>query len=97
MLVKGGRAKSEMSTDLLFDGVTMQRFSSPRIITEERPWHGGRTLAAAIAAGLAKGLDLGEAVTEAKDYLTAAIAAAETLKVGQGRGPVHRFHRWWPA
>ena len=96
VLVKGGHAKSEMSTDLLFDGVTMQRFSSPRIMTKHD--HGtGCTLAAAIAAGLAKGLDLGDAVAEAKDYLTAAIAAAETLKVGQGRGPVHHFHRWWPA
>jgi hydroxymethylpyrimidine/phosphomethylpyrimidine kinase len=94
VLVKGGHAKSEMSTDLLFDGVTMQRFASPRIITKND--HGtGCTLAAAITAGLAKGLGLGEAVTEAKDYLTAAIAAAGTLKVGQGRGPVHHFHRWW--
>ena len=97
VLVKGGHAKSEMIIwKFLFDGVTMQRFSSPRIMTNND--HGtGCTLAAAITAGLAKGLDLGEAVTDAKDYLTAAIAAAEILKVGQGRGPVHHFHRWWPA
>ena len=35
VLVKGGHAKSEMSTDLLFDGVTMRRFSSPRLIDEK--------------------------------------------------------------
>lgn len=96
VLIKGGHAKGAMSTDLLFDGNAMQRFSRPRIATSHD--HGtGCTLASAITAGLAKGLDLQESVGLAKDYLTAAIAAAETLKVGRGRGPVHHFHQWWAA
>jgi hydroxymethylpyrimidine/phosphomethylpyrimidine kinase len=96
VLIKGGHSKGELSTDLLFDGATMERFSSPRIATSHD--HGtGCTLAAAIAAGLAKGADLRDAVAEAKDYLTVAMTAATILKVGQGRGPVHHFHRWWPA
>jgi hydroxymethylpyrimidine/phosphomethylpyrimidine kinase len=96
VLIKGGHATGEMSTDLVFDGVTMQRFSSPRLKTSHD--HGtGCTLAAAIAAGLAKGADLRDAVAEAKDYLTAAMMAADGLKVGRGRGPVHHFHQWWPA
>ncbi|MGH7002772.1 MAG: bifunctional hydroxymethylpyrimidine kinase/phosphomethylpyrimidine kinase [Alphaproteobacteria bacterium] len=94
VLVKGGHGKGERSTDILFDGNAMQRFSSPRIVTDKD--HGtGCTLAAGITAGLAKGQALEQAVAEAKDYLTAAMAAAGTLKVGQGRGPVHHFHRWW--
>jgi hydroxymethylpyrimidine/phosphomethylpyrimidine kinase len=96
VLIKGGHAKSERSTDLLFDGTMMHQFSSPRIATSHD--HGtGCTLAAAIAAGLAKGAALRDAVAEAKYYLTAAMAAAKDLKVGRGRGPVHHFHRWWPA
>jgi hydroxymethylpyrimidine/phosphomethylpyrimidine kinase len=94
VLIKGGHGKGETSTDLLFDGTAVQRFSSPRIITGND--HGtGCTLAAAITAGLALGKTLNEAVADAKAYLTAAIAAGAILKVGRGRGPVHHFHSWW--
>jgi hydroxymethylpyrimidine/phosphomethylpyrimidine kinase len=96
VLIKGGHSKGELSTDLLFDGVTMQRLSHPRIATNND--HGtGCTLAAAMTAGLAKGSDLNDAAAQAKEYLTAAMAAAKDLRVGQGRGPVHHFYRWWPA
>jgi hydroxymethylpyrimidine/phosphomethylpyrimidine kinase len=37
------------------------------------------------------------AVVAAKEYVTAAIAAAVDMKIGQGRGPVHHFHAWWKA
>jgi hydroxymethylpyrimidine/phosphomethylpyrimidine kinase len=70
------------------------RFAAARIATKNT--HGtGCTLAAAIAAGLARGEDLAAAVRAAKDYVTAAIAAADGLGVGHGHGPVHHFHRWW--
>jgi hydroxymethylpyrimidine/phosphomethylpyrimidine kinase len=55
----------------------------------------GCTLSSAVAAGLAKGLGLGESVREAKAYVTAAIAASDRLAIGKGHGPVHHFHRWW--
>src|SRR5437660_535570 len=48
-----------------------------------------------VAAGLAKGHRLSEAVADAKVYVTAAIAAADELKIGQGPGPTHHFHAWW--
>jgi hydroxymethylpyrimidine/phosphomethylpyrimidine kinase len=96
VLIKGGHAGGDMSTDILFDGETMRRFPTRRIAT--RHDHGtGCTLAAAICAGLAKGKDPTEAVADAKDYLTAAMAAAGNLRVGLGRGPVHHFHQWWPV
>jgi hydroxymethylpyrimidine/phosphomethylpyrimidine kinase len=58
--------------------------------------HGtGCTLSSAIAAGLAKGLDLVAAVREAKAYVSAAIAAADRLTIGSGHGPVHHYHVWW--
>jgi hydroxymethylpyrimidine/phosphomethylpyrimidine kinase len=72
------------------------RLEAPRVST--RNTHGtGCTLSAAIAGELAKGAALPEAVSTAKNYLTAAIFAADSLDIGsgQGRGPVHHFHNWW--
>jgi hydroxymethylpyrimidine/phosphomethylpyrimidine kinase len=61
-----------------------------------RNTHGtGCTLSSAVAAGLAKGLDLAEAVRTGKDFVTAALAAADKIKIGSGRGPVHHFHAIW--
>ena len=95
-LVKGGHAEGDDSTDIFFDGREMLRLSAPRIATPNT--HGtGCTLSAAVAAGLAAGLDLPDAVRAAKAYLHAALAAGVALHVGQGRGPVHHFHRWWDA
>lgn len=95
VLVKGGHADGDESVDILLDATGhMQRFAAPRIAT--RNTHGtGCTLSSAIAAGLARGLDLSEAVTEAKDYVSAAIRASERLTVGHGSGPVHHFHALW--
>ena len=68
--------------------------ATARIATKNT--HGtGCTLSSAIAAGLAKGLDLVAAVREAKAYVSAAIAAADRLTIGSGHGPVHHFHVWW--
>jgi hydroxymethylpyrimidine/phosphomethylpyrimidine kinase len=59
--------------------------------------HGtGCTLSSAIAAELAKGASLREAVVAAKAYVTAAISTADDLHIGKGRGPVHHFHALWP-
>lgn len=94
VLIKGGHGGGPESVDLLVDAAGCERFAAPRIATENT--HGtGCTLASAIAAGLAKGLGLTEAVREAKAYVSAAIAAADRLKIGHGRGPVHHFYRWW--
>ena len=58
--------------------------------------HGtGCTLSSAVAAGLARGMTLGDAVRQAKSYITSAIAASDRLAVGSGHGPVHHFYRWW--
>jgi len=96
VLMKGGHGEGPESTDILFDGKVVTRFAAPRIRT--RHTHGtGCTLSAAIAAGLAQGLPLAEAVAGAKDYLQHALAAGAALSIGKGSGPVHHFHRWWPG
>jgi hydroxymethylpyrimidine/phosphomethylpyrimidine kinase len=94
VLIKGGHAGGPNSVDLLVEPAGFTRFAARRTETENT--HGtGCTLASAIAAGLAKGFMLGEAVGEAKTYVSAAIAAADRLKIGAGRGPVHHFPKWW--
>ena len=94
VLVKGGHAQSAHAVDLLVTPAAAARFSAEKIETQNT--HGtGCTLSAAIAAGLAKGARLAEAVADAKAYVTAALAAADDLSVGHGRGPVHHFHAWW--
>lgn len=97
VLVKGGHASGEDSADVLVrrDGEVLW-FRSPRIST--RNTHGtGCTLSSAITAGLAKGAALDAAVGEAKRFIAGAIAAADRLKIGRGRGPVHHFHALWPT
>lgn len=94
VLIKGGHGEGPESVDLLVDASGVRRFAAPRIAT--RNTHGtGCTLSSAIAAGLAKGLALEEAVAAGKVYVTAAIAAADTLTIGRGHGPVHHFHALW--
>jgi hydroxymethylpyrimidine/phosphomethylpyrimidine kinase len=94
VLMKGGHAGGAESTDLLVTATASIRVIGERIAT--RNTHGtGCTLSAAIAAGLAKGRGLTEAVRDAKEYIISAIAAADRLAIGNGPGPVHHFHRWW--
>jgi hydroxymethylpyrimidine/phosphomethylpyrimidine kinase len=93
-LIKGGHGSGTESVDLLVDANTCLRLAAPRLATKNT--HGtGCTLASAVAAGLAKGLPLETAAREAKAYVSAAIAAADRLEVGSGRGPLHHFHAWW--
>jgi hydroxymethylpyrimidine/phosphomethylpyrimidine kinase len=94
VLMKGGHGHGPESVDLLIAPATFARLAADRVAT--RNTHGtGCTLSSAIAAGLAKGLDLAEAVRGAKAYVTAALQASERVKIGSGHGPVHHFHAWW--
>jgi hydroxymethylpyrimidine/phosphomethylpyrimidine kinase len=96
VLIKGGHADGAYSVDVFLDEEGFERFASPRVAT--RNTHGtGCTLSSAIAAGLAKGLPLREATAEAKKYISAAIAASDTLRIGHGHGPVHHFHGLWTS
>ncbi len=90
VLVKGGHlAEPAGADDLFFDGERMEWISAERIDT--RNTHGtGCTLSSAIAAYLARGEDLLEAVRLGKAFVTEAIRAA--LPLGHGIGPVN--HLW---
>ena len=94
VLVKGGHGTGHESTDILMDAQGVRRFTAPRIDT--RNTHGtGCTLSSAIAAGLAKGLSLDDAIAMAKSFISAAIGASSQLQIGRGHGPVHHFHAYW--
>jgi hydroxymethylpyrimidine/phosphomethylpyrimidine kinase len=94
VLIKGGHSDAPESVDIFLDGSVELRLPAPRIDTNNT--HGtGCTLSSAVAAGLAKGLRLVEAIAEAKAYVTLAIAGADQLTIGSGHGPVHHFHAWW--
>jgi len=88
VVIKGGH-RSGSATDLFYDGKNFSEFSARRIRT--RNTHGtGCTFAAAIAANLAKGEKLEDAVRGAKEYLTLAIE--QSYAIGPGHGPVNHFY-----
>ncbi|MDR2032689.1 MAG: bifunctional hydroxymethylpyrimidine kinase/phosphomethylpyrimidine kinase [Azoarcus sp.] len=98
ILLKGGHLPGDDLCDLLFDGERMIELPARRIATANT--HGtGCTLSSAIAALLARSAGQPDAVETsvraARDYLLHAIAAADSLAVGGGRGPVHHFHALW--
>jgi hydroxymethylpyrimidine/phosphomethylpyrimidine kinase len=89
VVLKGGHAPGPNVVDLYYDGRDFHELKAARV--ETRNTHGtGCTFAAAIAAYLAHGLPPLEAVSRAKEYLTAALRAAPDI--GRGHGPVDHFH-----
>jgi hydroxymethylpyrimidine/phosphomethylpyrimidine kinase len=86
VLVKGGHLEGPDAIDVLFDGDTVTEISSPRFDTKDT--HGtGCALAAAIAARLAHGDSLIDAVRAAKEFVSGAIE--HSLRIGRGWGPVN--------
>ena len=89
VLVKGGHL-SDDATDVLYDGKEFYLLNAKRLISINT--HGtGCTLSSAIAANLAKGYPVKQAVEEAKAYITEAIGFGFPL--GKGVGPVHHFYK----
>ena len=94
VLVKGGHLPGNDTIDILHDGDLMIELPGHRILT--RNTHGtGCTLSSAITALLPQTQTVPEATQKAKDYLVQAILHADSLRVGQGHGPVHHFHQLW--
>lgn len=88
VLVKGGHLDIE-ATDVLYDGENFTLIGGEIIKTKNK--HGtGCTLSSAIAANLAKGMTMEEAVKEAKRYIT--IAIEHNIDLGKGCGPTNHFY-----
>ncbi len=89
VLIKGGHLLAERGTDLLYDGRFFNIYKGEFIDTPHT--HGtGCTYAAAIAAQLARGKSMPDAVQAAKTYVTEAIR--HSLAIGHGRGPTNHFY-----
>jgi hydroxymethylpyrimidine/phosphomethylpyrimidine kinase len=94
VLIKGGHGQGIESIDYLVSADGTTALAAPRVATQNT--HGtGCSLSSAVAAGLAKGEDLTNAVRNAKAWISAAIAAADRFSVGHGHGPIHHFHRFY--
>lgn len=93
-LLKGGHFNEPTADDIYVSKSEKRWFSAPRIDTQNT--HGtGCTLSSAIAAYLAQGLQMTDAIEAAKIYLSQAIQHADQLQIGQGPGPVNHFFATW--
>ena len=91
VVIKGGHLQGN-PVDLLYDGRNFREYPGPRYRTPHT--HGtGCTFASAIAAFIAKGSSVEDAVGGAKTYVAGAIAGG--LPLGRGHGPVHHFHEFY--
>ena len=88
VLLKGGHAVSD-ANDLLYANGRHKWFCGKKINNPNT--HGtGCTLSSAIAAGLAKGLDMENSIRMAKEYISGALKSG--LNLGKGSGPLN--HAW---
>lgn len=91
VLIKGGHFDGD-PIDVLYDGAEYNLYQGKRIDTKNT--HGtGCTLSSAIAANLANGLSLSDAVKKGKEYVTNAILY--TTPIGHGHGPTNHFYEWF--
>lgn len=97
VLVKGGHLAEDTDrcVDLLYDGVAFTEFTGPRFDTGHTHGGGDHT-AAAIAAGLARGLAVPDAVALAKRFVVEAVRHSYPLGAGHGPvSPLWALRRWW--
>lgn len=88
ILIKGGHLEDD-ATDIFYDGDSIMYLNEGRIDTKNT--HGtGCTLSSAIAANIAKGMDMRSAIIEAKKYIT--IAIKNGIELGHGVGPTNHFY-----
>ncbi len=96
VLLKAGHLTEEDLIDVFYNAETGEtiELKSKRIYTKNT--HGtGCTFSSAIAAFLAHGLPLNDAIKQAKDYMTKAIMTGSEYEIGKGHGPVHHFFNYW--
>lgn len=90
VLVKGGDKAGE-ANDILVSATDVWELRGERIDTVNT--HGtGCTLSSAIAAHIAQGFDVPEAVRRAKNYISEALKCGADVQIGHGHGPVNHFY-----
>jgi hydroxymethylpyrimidine/phosphomethylpyrimidine kinase len=95
VVVKGGHAvgdEPDQAVDVVWDGTTVHELRAPRTPTANT--HGtGCTFAAATAAGLAAGSTPAEAIRQAKEFVSRAVASGAGWRLGHGHGPLDHLGR----
>lgn len=92
VLIKGGHLQGDVTSDLLLlSGQNPVWMRAPRIATANTRGT-GCTLSSAIAAHLALGLGLPEAVSAARDFVRAALLSGAPVRAGSRTGPLNHTH-----
>ncbi|MDR0769249.1 MAG: bifunctional hydroxymethylpyrimidine kinase/phosphomethylpyrimidine kinase [Dysgonamonadaceae bacterium] len=92
VLIKGGHFTKDCATDILFGTGKGESIPIRSRRVESKNLHGtGCTFSSAIAANIALGLDLTNAVKRAKTYIFTAIENGKDITVGNGYGPVNHL------
>lgn len=96
VLIKGGHLQGGVSDDCLYLGGKDKTIFLPAERIETNNNHGtGCTLSSAIAAGIARGFAIEEAVRLGKEYINGAISGGAPYLIGKGHGPVHHFFQYY--
>lgn len=96
VLLKAGHLSDEELIDVFYNAEANRTILLRSKRLQTRNTHGtGCTLSSAVAAFLAHGLELDDAVRRAKAYIDAAIRQGAGYEIGHGHGPVHHFHGFW--
>lgn len=96
VLLKAGHLTEDELIDIFYNAETDEilELKSQRVHTKNT--HGtGCTFSSAIAAFLAHGLEMNDAIKKAKEYMINAIIAGANYEIGKGHGPVHHFFNFW--
>ena len=96
VLLKAGHLHDDVVTDIFYNAETDEtiELKSRRLNTKNT--HGtGCTLSSAVASFLAKGMEMNDAVRNAKAYIEGAIASGAEYEIGHGHGPVNHFYNLW--
>lgn len=90
VVIKGGHRPGKDAADVVWDGERITWLRRPWVATENN--HGtGCSFASATAAGLALGKSADEAIRDAKDFVTRAVAGGAKWRLGAGHGPLDHF------
>jgi hydroxymethylpyrimidine/phosphomethylpyrimidine kinase len=91
-VLKGVHLKGKISPDLFYDGQEIVELMADRIETKKHVRDGLHVVYSNRCASSA----VFDMLRKAKSYLTGAIRRSDQLDIGQGHGPVHKFHQIWP-
>ncbi len=96
VLLKAGHLTDKELVDVFYNAEEDRTLLLRSKRMDTRNTHGtGCTLSSAVAAFLARGFELDDAVSRAKQYIDEAIRHGADYEIGHGYGPVHHFHAFW--